>query len=172
MNTQVLLADLLLVDDIEIKDQLLQEAQNGDSNSLDEKEATDSSLLKAASANSQMRFGYMYHCGKGVSVNYELAMEWYLKAHNNGNTDATNNIGYMYGHGQGVTTDAQLASKWYLEAADKGNACAQNNAGYSYENGIGIKRDVTIALEWYEKSAGQGFEKAKHNIVRLNKQGN
>jgi TPR repeat protein len=34
--------------------------------------------------------------GHGVSKDYKQAMDWFLKAANNGNTDAMHRIGIMY----------------------------------------------------------------------------
>jgi TPR repeat protein len=175
---------LLAVDDIEVEQNVLNKAQDGDGSSLYKigviyykknvyTKAIDWFRLGAAKdhASSQCKIGYMYGHGQGLSVDYKLAMEWYLKAHHNGNIAATNNIGCLYGRAQGVARDYKLALKWYLEAANKADYCSQYNVGTYYEKGHGVKVDKQYALEWFEKSAEHRYEKAKVGIKRLNKQG-
>ncbi|KAF9343093.1 hypothetical protein BGX26_006274, partial [Mortierella sp. AD094] len=58
------------------------------------------------------------------------AMEWYLKAANQGNAVALNNLGEMYQYGKGVPQDYSKAMEWYLKAAKQGHASAQ----YKIEN--------------------------------------
>jgi TPR repeat protein len=97
---------------------VLNKAQDGDGSSLfkigqiyyekeDYTKAVDCFRLGAAKdhATSQFKIGYMYNYGEGLSVDYMLAMEWYLKAHYNGNILSANNIGCLYYHAQGVTRD-------------------------------------------------------------------
>ena len=109
----------------------------------------------------------MYHFGQGLSVDYKLTMEWYLKARKNGSINATNNIGVLYGD----VRNYRPALKWYLEAANKENSCAQFNVGLFYEQGHGVKIDKQYALEWFDKSAEQGYKEAKDGIKRLNEEG-
>jgi TPR repeat protein len=122
-------------------------------------------------AYSQHKLDWMYEHGRGVRINYSLAMEFYLKAHNNGNVTATNNAGFLYHSGKGVTRDDKTALKWYLESADKRDKCGQFNVGLCYELGLSVRKDAQYALEWYEKSELQGHVAAKCSIKRLNNQG-
>jgi TPR repeat protein len=55
----------------------------------------------------QLRVGSMYHHGEGVSVDYKLAMEWYMKARDNGNPAAANYIREMHGGGLSVTESSE-----------------------------------------------------------------
>jgi len=54
----------------------------------------------------------MYDKGPGVDQDYHQAMEWYLKAANQGQAMAQNNIGVMYHHGHGVDQDYHQAIFW------------------------------------------------------------
>ena len=52
----------------------------------------------------------MYAKGKGVSPDYEEAAKWYLKAGEQGDADAQNNLGLMYADGRGVPRDCRTAN--------------------------------------------------------------
>ena len=118
-------------------------------------------------ASAQYNMGEMYYYGLGVETDYVKAMEWYLRAAENGNVDAQFSIGLMYDEGQGVAQDYAEAMKWYLKAAENGNASAQNNIGYLYENGLGVAQDYVKAMEWYLKAAENGNDVAQYNIGEL-----
>jgi len=70
----------------------------------------------------------MYHEGQGVEVDYNIALEWYLKAAEQGYAMAQNSVGVMYHLGEGVVEeDVQKAVLWYSKAAAQGNMVAQQN---------------------------------------------
>ena len=52
---------------------------------------------------------------------YEEAMEWYLKAVEEGDLDACCSIGYLYKYGKGVEEDDDKALEWFTLAADQGS---------------------------------------------------
>ncbi|KAI8884695.1 HCP-like protein [Backusella circina FSU 941] len=170
-----------LVDDIQVKEDVLKKAQDGDGLFLSKiadiyynvnhyAKAMAWFRLGAASNNaySQLILGLMYAEGEGVTVDYKIAMRWYLKAHINGEVTATNSIGYFYDRGYGVRKDHKTALKWFLVAANNGDMYAQYNLGEYYEEGKGVEVDMYHALSWYQKSAMQGFDVAKKSIKRLN----
>jgi TPR repeat protein len=97
-------------------------------------------------------------------------MDWYLKAANNGNTDAIYKIGDMYRWGYGVTKNIRTAIEWYTKAANQGNAQAQYKLGYVYQNEDQVK-DLQRAVNWYQKAVDNGSENAKYRLKELNKQG-
>ena len=68
----------------------------------------------------------MYEDGHGVKQDYEKAMEWYLKAAEQGDAWSQKNIGNMYYNGTGVNRDLQEAKKWFQKAADNGNSYAKD----------------------------------------------
>lgn len=114
-------------------------------------------------ANAQVILGNSYD----VTQNYQEAFQWYLKAAQQGNAIAQNNLGFMYANGHGVTQNYQEAFKWYLKSAQQGLAVAQINLGELYENGYGTRRDLQQAIEWYNKAAQQGDLEAKSRLIRL-----
>ena len=112
----------------------------------------------------QLRVGWMYETGNGISQDYAEAVKWYRKAAEQGNANAQCNLGYMYENGYGVTKDYAEAVKWYRKAAEQGYARGQCNLGLCYRYGRGIDQDYTQALYWYHKSAEQNYERAQAEI--------
>ena len=54
-----------------------------------------------------------------------MALEWYLKAAEQGNAKAQYSLGYCYYWGKGVEEDKKEALKWYRKAADQGHSDAK-----------------------------------------------
>ena len=59
--------------------------------------------------------------------NIDKAVEWYLKAAEQGLAKAQYNLGCCYQEGDGINADYYKAVKWYRKAADQGHADAQHN---------------------------------------------
>jgi TPR repeat protein len=55
---------------------------------------------------------------------YDEAFKWYMKAANQGFTDAEINLGIYYEDGLGVEKNIPEAIKWYAKAAEKGDTYA------------------------------------------------
>ena len=96
--------------------------------------------------------------------NYEVAVNWFRMAAEQGNPDAEFNLAIMYHNGVGVIQDYAEALKRYRQAAMQGDYRAQFNLGYMYDLGEGISRDDSEAMKWYQKSAELGFDKAQFNL--------
>ena len=62
----------------------------------------------------------VYEYGRGVEQSDEKAVEWYLKAAEQGFARAQNNLGVMYANGTGVEQSYEKAAEWVLKAADQG----------------------------------------------------
>lgn len=67
----------------------------------------------------------MYQFGKGVPQDYPKAVEWYLKAANQGYAEAQYRLGFMYESGEGVPEDDSKSIEWFEKAAKQGHAGAQ-----------------------------------------------
>jgi len=119
---------------------------------------------QAGKAFSQLRIGFCYDKGFGVTQDYYEAAKWYRKAAEQGNAYAQHNLGVFYDKGRGVTQDYYEAVKWYRKAAEQGNANAQCNLGVCYENGRGVTKSITEAAKWYRKAAEQGEANAQFNL--------
>lgn len=106
-----------------------------------------------------------YSAGAGVNRDFNKAVEWYMKAANQGHAGAQHSLGVCYDNGRGVTQDFKKAVEWYRKSADQGNADAQHDLGWSYFTGDGVsKEDRHKAVEWYTKSANQGHVRGQQRL--------
>ena len=122
-------------------------------------------------SHAQVRLGYMYDMGEGVTQNYAEAMKWYLKAANQGNASAQYNIGIMYENGHGVKQDYSEANKWYLKAAEQGKTSAQYNLGLNLYLGNGTTQNYTEAFNWLLKAANSGDADSQNDVGIMYKKG-
>ena len=134
----------------------------------------------------QFMVGAYYALGLGVTVDGLKALEWVMKAAEQGHIEAKNllftiyenysnladqgdieaiyNLGSCYAVGMGVEKDKKQAFEWYKKAAVKGHAEAQYCLGQYYRKGTCVEKDIDIAVEWYRKSADYGNVKAQFNL--------
>ena len=89
------------------------------------------------------------------------ALKYYLKAAENGNTDAMVDCGRIYFEGiYGVEQNVDKAMEWFKKAGQLGNPAALNNIGYIYSTMDNNK----AAIYWYEKAANLGDVIAMLNL--------
>jgi TPR repeat protein len=141
-------------------------------------------------AHAMLGLARMLVQGRGVSQNYGLALQWYMKAANAdtvadaekafdwymkaaaiGSSEAMTSIGVMYQHGEGVPYDSHQAFDWYMKAAVKGDIRAMVSLGSLYQQGEGVALDYQQALDWYEKAAKAGDGEAMFNLGLMYQQG-
>ncbi|KAG0269596.1 hypothetical protein BGZ95_002011 [Linnemannia exigua] len=130
-------------------------------------------------AAAQVRLGDAYLEGRFEPQDYLLAMEWFLKAAEQGDPDGERKVGLIHylGHGvpqdykkamdkgdQGVSRDLKHAAEWYHKAAEQGNPHAQWALGKLYHHGSGVSLDYTKAMEWYLRASRQGNGQARADI--------
>ena len=89
-------------------------------------------------AVAQAILGTMYSKGIGVSKDYNVAFNWYLRAANQGNISAQLIVGTRYAIGKGVTQNHPEAFRWYFEAAGQNNPKAQMVLELMYTDGNSI----------------------------------
>jgi len=109
---------------------------------------------------------YLDRCaGSGEEKNCREAMQWYLKAANQGIPCGQNGMGLLWEIGRGVKyRDAGEAMNWFRKAAEQGYAEAQAQLGFWYEHGVynragelkDIPSDIVEAAKWYRLAAMQG----------------
>ena len=73
------------------------------------------------------------------------AIKWYLKAAEQGDGDAQNNLGYMYERGMAVEQSYEKAAEWYQKGVYNDNAFAMFYLGRLYEAGRGVPRSARRA---------------------------
>ncbi|KAF9148029.1 hypothetical protein BG015_010273 [Linnemannia schmuckeri] len=109
---------------------------------------------------------------EGVSLDYEVAREWYLKGVALNHSQCQVGLALLYQYGRGVPLNYAKCIEYYLLAVEQGNATAQHNLGRLYydgavDNGQGsgsVMVDYKRAMELLKKSTQQG-EKHSQYIV-------
>ncbi len=72
--------------------------------------------------HAQVTVGWYSMTGEhGFLINYSEAMQWNLKAYNQGHSEGAINIGELYENGNGVPKDLEQARVWYARAGVLGN---------------------------------------------------
>ena len=133
-------------------------------------------LASEGDAFAQTNAAWGYENGYGTAVDHLEAVEWYLKAAEQGLAGAQYNLGFMYlgfmyGLGRGVEQSDEEAAEWFLKAAEQGYADAQFWLGRMYEYGTGVEQSDVKAAEWYLKAAEQGDADAQLKLGLMYKCG-
>ena len=118
-------------------------------------------------ADAQATLAWMYHTGKGVKKNMDIARSWYEKAAGQNHPIALNNLGVIYEQGLGVTKSYQRAFHYYKESAEWGYSYAQYNLGNMYRKGMGTKLNINKAIYWLQLAALQGVAQAQDQLDTL-----
>ncbi len=109
--------------------------------------------------------GYLYQFGLGTGVDLARARDYYEKAAQQKNADATYALGLMYEAGKGVGRDLAQAMIYYRQAAGLGpHADAEYAIGRMYLRGRGVTRDPVEALPWLRKAADHGHPAAQYML--------
>lgn len=100
--------------------------------------------------------GLMYSNGEGVKEDQEIAKEWWLKAANEENVEAMNNLGWYYEQKENYAQ----AFLWYQKSAENGNEDGMFELGCAYDFGRGVLQNKRKAFELYKKAAEKGHNQA------------
>lgn len=100
----------------------------------------------------------------GFPKNERKAIEWFLKASDQGDAGAQNGLGIIYLRGMGVKSDLIKSEFYYRKAALQGHENAQLQLGL-----ILLDRDINSveAMDWIKKAALQGNKQAADKIKTL-----
>lgn len=83
-----------------------------------------------------------------------------MKAAEQGDASALNNLGCMYLVGDGVGESNERAFKLFHKSAEIGNDCSQYNVGLIIHEGVGTMTNKGEVLKWICLAAEQGHEEA------------
>lgn len=112
---------------------------------------------ESGDADSQYLVGIAYSMGSGgYDENYEKAATWFLRAAEQGHTDATYQVGWMLQNGNGFLMNERRAVEWFLKAAEKGSPEAMYSLGEAYLDGAGVNIDYVLARQYFEKAIEKG----------------
>lgn len=119
-------------------------------------------------ADAQFDLGFIYEKNSEIKADIAVtAVEWYIKAANQGHAQAQFRLGRMYENGIGVKQDLTKAIDLYRSSAKHDNGEAAFALGRAYETGIGLEQDFLQAIEWYTKAVNFGNENAKPKLTEL-----
>ena len=123
----------------------------------------------------EYNFGLDYYYGRfGVKQDYELAVEHFIKAAEQGNKYAQRHLGMCYEKGNGVDQDYAEAVKWYRKAAEQRDTAAQ----YALQRLLGDEYDqeqgekcLWDAGDDYVQESGEDYrqELDSNDVFRWNK---
>jgi hypothetical protein len=105
----------------------------------------------------------MYDQGEVVKENKEKAFIWYLKAAEQGDSEAQLNVGEMYDQGNGVVVDKAKAFEWCQKAAQQGVPEAMKSLCGFYKEGQGVEKDLPLATYWMIK---HWFTSERFNTIK------
>lgn len=106
----------------------------------------------AGDVNAQFCLGENYFF-EGPERNIEAALEWLVKAAEQGHAEAQFRLGTIYSFGEGVEQNAPLALQWYRKSAEQGFEGALLNLANMYYYGEGTPVDYAEAMKWALKAA-------------------
>ena len=81
--------------------------------------------------------GLMVQRGWGVESNATIAVHWYQKAADQGDSEGLFNLGVNYARAESVIRDYQKSLEFYRRAAAKGHLPAMHNIGMAYLEALG-----------------------------------
>jgi TPR repeat protein len=96
---------------------------------------------------------HTFHCSKR---DIQKALDWYLKAHENGNKEAAYIIAKLYKTATSIENRKQICLDWYKTAYEGGDAEAAYDAGVICYN----EGDFKGAMEWFVKAEQLGHSNA------------
>ena len=120
-------------------------------------------------ADAQYGLGVAYLEGKGVRLNVDTAVSWFLKAANQQHLYAMFNVGAAYWIGRGIEQDRKEAVFWWRNAAHDGLPDAQYNIGLAYyygEAGV-LEKDHEKAHHWLTSAASHQHKQALKALERF-----
>ncbi len=92
------------------------------------------------------------------------AVDWYIKAFENGDLDAPLKLAVIYREGALVACDDEKALEYFRKAVELGNTEAMVNLALMYLRGDAVKQDVDEGLSLMEKAAENGNSAAANNM--------
>uniref|UniRef100_A0A3Q1EUU8 SEL1L adaptor subunit of SYVN1 ubiquitin ligase n=1 Tax=Acanthochromis polyacanthus TaxID=80966 RepID=A0A3Q1EUU8_9TELE len=114
------------------------------------------SLFVQGNPVGQSGLGMAYRYGRGVPVNYELALKYFQKAAEQGWVDGQLQLGTMYYNGIGVKRDYKQALKFFNLASQSGHILAFYNLAQMHATGTGVMRSCHTAVELFKNVCERG----------------
>ena len=104
--------------------------------------------------------------GQGAPKNFEVAFDYYLKAAEDGSSEAKAAIGRAFFLGEGVAESDQNAVKWFSLVIDE-EPMAKTFLGKCYFDGFGVEEDQNLGVSLLREAAGDGYKPARETLFDL-----
>lgn len=112
---------------------------------------------EAGNPYARLGLGYMYHHGKGVEQDSDLAMRWYTKSAEKGCSRAKWELAKIFRDGTIAEKDDANFLYYLTKAADAGIPEARAELALAYIEGRIVPKDEKKAFMWMRTSADQRF---------------
>lgn len=121
-------------------------------------------------AQAMLNLGRFYEQGIGVARNYSKALEWYVKASEQGLAEASYFAGASYEIGQGDQADLIKAADYFEKSAQEGLPEGMYKIATIYLNGEGRSQDTAKAFSWMRNAAlaGHGIASNAMGVIYIN----
>ena len=101
----------------------------------------------------------------GYSVDKKLALQWYEKAAEEGDTDAIHEAGFRYYNGVGCSKNPEKALYGIEKLAETGNAAAMVTVAAMYRGNEGFPANKEKEFYWMKKAAENGEGVAMNDLA-------
>lgn len=105
--------------------------------------------------------GERYYLGRGVPVDEQKAVEFYIKSAEKGNPKAQYKLGVCYEYGRGIPKDDSRAIYWYTKASAQYYPYALYKLGVRYFTGRGVCKNEEKAKALLFEAKERGCDAAK-----------
>ena len=119
---------------------------------------------------SQLQLANYYRWEIKSDPNFKEALKWYMKAAEQGDASALNNLGCMYFMGDGVEESEEKAFKLFHKSAEIGNNSSQYSVGLMIHEGVGTMTNKEEAVKWIRLAAEQGHAEAQKMLTNILKE--
>jgi len=103
----------------------------------------------------RLGLAYMYHHGKNIDPDLDLAMKWYIKSSESGCSKAKWELAKIFRDGAIGGRDSEMFIRYLKNAAESGVPEAKVELGLALLSGIHMKKDEASAFRWMHSAAHQ-----------------
>ncbi len=115
--------------------------------------------------------GDIYNYGLGKDEDKEKAAEWYKRAADSGDINASTSLAAMYIFGIGVPENETKGFQLYKIAADEDDMYGLGGLGLCYENGYGVPKNLSTAVSYYQRAAEKGHDYSRNRLYHMYREG-
>ncbi len=114
-------------------------------------------------SDAQFNLGQAYKLGRGVKADFNVALDWYRRAAEQGHLQGSDSYGHLL-HYQGKVSDALP----YLQtSADRGEPRAQYLLGTELFNGVHMQKDWVRAYALMTRASSSGMAPASRSLAQM-----